>query len=228
MDSLFIPIVILLIMLVSIYLLVYGIISHQCVCDGKIWGIYIPPTATQAAFKKKGKNFMIIGIIGVVITGLPFFGAWFSLLFEIPVLALLYFPALIGLAVSAIFVCKKDAEKPEMMEGANNLMLGELPFISATEKHIENAHTFIVSFEGIAFISNTNYCYAVERYENYQLGELNTADEVALVAGYFEQKYNHLFSSKADKISFFRLPFPGHKIPGMPSPAAGADSFPIA
>ncbi|MBQ8056776.1 MAG: hypothetical protein IJ275_00395 [Ruminococcus sp.] len=205
----------LLIMLVSVYMLVYGALTTKCICDGKVWGIHIPPTQKQAAFKKKGKTFMIIGLIGVVISGMPLFGAWFSLLFEIPVLALLYFPVLIAVAVCAIFVCKKHAEKPELMEGANNSVLGELPFIQSAENHIENANSFIVSFEGIAFISNTNYCYAIERYENYQLGELNTADEVALVAGYFEQKYNHLFSSKAD---FERIPGqPGQRITSIGS-----------
>lgn len=204
-------ILILLIVLVSLYMFTYGFASRKCYFTGQIWGINIQPTPKQAAFMKKGKTFMIIGIIGLIVFGMPFFGAWFSVLFTLPILALLYLPIAMALIILGVVACKKHAERPELGSNAENaLILGQLPYIQAVEAHINEAYGFIISFEGIAFISNTNYCYAVERYENYQLGDLTSSNDVTLLAMYFEQKYSDQFNYKAD---FERIPGePGQRI----------------
>ena len=67
------------------------------------------------------------------------------------------------------------------------------------DKEIYNAAYFVVGFEGIALFSNANYCNAVYRYEDYQLGELSMVEEVALVGTYFVQKYHEHFTFKVDE-----------------------------
>lgn len=204
MDFEFWNVLVMLVMIVASFMFMYGIFSRSCVYGGEVWGIKIPMTEKQTAFKKKGLTLMIIGIIGMAAFIIPTFPSWFKLLFTAPPIALLYIPLWVGSMVMGAVICKKNALNPELIEKADNaLVLGELPYIKAAESHISESKAFVVSFEGIAFVNNMNYCFAVERYEDYKMGELATPEEVGIVAGYFQQKYGELFSSKAD---FERIP----------------------
>ena len=81
-----------------------------------------------------------------------------------------------------------------------------LPFVQSVEAQMDQAAAFVVSFEGIALINNMNYCYALERYEDYQMGALTSPNEVAMIGMYFVQKYHHLFNFTIDM----------ERIPGTP------------
>lgn len=112
---------------------------------------------------------------------------------DIAVLLLCYWVPL----VLSFFVVKKIMEKALSKE-THALHLGELPIFKEIDANIGEATSFVVAFEGVALFSKTNYCYAVYRYEDYQLGDLATPNEVAMVGTYFVQKYYKDFTFKVD------------------------------
>ena len=111
---------------------------------------------------------------------------------------------IVSLVVGA-FASKPYLEK-STANGNNAAALAQLPIFQAVDANMANAAFFVVGFEGVALFSGTNYCYAVYRYNDYQLGDLSTPQEVALVGTYFCQKYHQDFTFKVDE----------EVIPGMP------------
>ena len=77
-------------------------------------------------------------------------------------------------------------------------MLDQFPIFSHIDSNMEQAVSFVVSYEGVALYSKANYCYAVYLYEDYELGTLSTPEEVALVGAYFLQKYGKDYTFKVD------------------------------
>lgn len=199
MDMSFGNILVLLIAIVSAFMMSYGIFGCKAFAmGGEIWGIKIEPTSQQASFSKKCKVLMIIGILGTFAMIIPFFISALRILFNAPVLLLLFFPLWIGAIFLGTFMAKKKGSSSELGEKNDNiLVLGELEYIKAVESQLDDAKYFYVDSEGIALINAQNYCYAVERYEAYRLGSLNDNKQVALVAGYFEQKYKGVFDYKS-------------------------------
>ena len=80
----------------------------------------------------------------------------------------------------------------------NALFFGEVDLFKEIDANMDEATRFLVTFEGVALFNKTNYCFAVYRYEDYQLGELVLPEEVAMVGMYFLQKYRDQFKLKLD------------------------------
>lgn len=191
--------------IVSAYLLMYGVFGKMAFATGgKVWGIEIPPTSAQSKFSKACKISMIIGIVGTVCMIIPFLATAVEVLFKAPVLLVLFFPLWIGALFAGALRAKKKGSSPELGEKGNNaLVLGTLEYIKVAESHIPEAKYFFVDGEGIAFVNAQDYCFAVERYEDYRLGRLDDSKKVALVGSYFEQKYKGMFDIKSQ---FERIP----------------------
>lgn len=103
----------------------------------------------------------------------------------------------IPLAISP-FIGKKIAENHIIAKGKNALVLNNFDFFREIDANMDEAVSFVVGFEGVALYSGTNYCYAVYRYTDFQLGELSTPKEVAMVGTYFVQKYHKNYTFKLD------------------------------
>ncbi len=196
---------VLVIAIVSAFLLMYGVFGKMgFATGGEVWGIKIEPTNAQAKFAKSCKTMMIIGIIGTVTMIIPFFASALKILFDAPIVLLLFFPLWIGAFFAGALCAKKKGSSPELGENGNNaLVLGDLEFIKAAEAHIPEAKCFFMDGEGIAFINAQNYCFAIERYGDYKLGDLTDGKQVALVGSYFEQKYKGAFDITSQ---FERIP----------------------
>lgn len=178
---------------------------------GELWGIKIQASPAQERFAKTSKVFMIIGIIGTIGLIVPNFLLAIKMLFETPIIILLFIVAWVISIVAGTIFAKKKGSSPELGEKNNNLLvLGELEYIKAVENQLDEAKYFYIDREGIALINAQHYCYAVEKYECYRLGALSNDKQVALVAGYFEQKYKGVFDYKSQ---FERImPTPGKTI----------------
>lgn len=198
---------ILLLSLVTICVLATSRYNTRLNFSGVIWGIQIPYSPKQKAFMKRNRILLVLSMIAFFALILPTIGALFSLLFESFFLVLVY----IVLLIVCVFVCsyaasKKAMHSPLLKEETNASVLGNLPFVQSIEAQMDLAAAFIVSFEGIALINNMNYCYALERYENYRMGSLTSPNEVAMIGMYFVQKYHHTFDFVVDM----------ERIPGTP------------
>ncbi len=168
---------------------------YSCVYGGKIWGIKINAS-------NKGKIVSILSVVGLIIGG---YGAITTVLAIISSIAsfkllniIIYLVAFIVPLVVGLFIANKITENLIVAKSDNALVLNSLEIFKDVESQIDQATNFVVGFEGVALFSNTNYCYAIYRYEDYQLGELTTPQEVALVGTYFVQKYHNKFTYKVD------------------------------
>ncbi len=171
-----------------------GIMLFTSVYGGTIWGIKVKAPATASLFN-------IISIVCL------FFGGYSAVAMVIGTLAslsagrfieLIIYIVLFGVCLAvAPLILKRIMEK---WEAKNNhaMCLEQFQIFKEIESRIDEANYFVVSFEGVALFSSTNYCYEVFLYENYQLGELSCPEEVALVGTYFVQKYSDKFKFKVD------------------------------
>lgn len=167
--------------------------------SGVIWGIQVPCSPKQKAFMNRNRILFIVSLVAFIALFVPSIGALFSLLFKKFLLVLIYIAAWVGCAFLGSFLASRRAmHSPLLEEETNAAVLGNLPFVKSVESQMDQATSFIVSFEGIALINHMNYCYALERYENYQMGSLTTPDEVAMIGLYFVQKYHDKFDFKVD------------------------------
>ncbi len=198
-------VLVLIISIISAFLMTYGIYGKGAFATGgKIWGIEIEPTPAQKRFSKNCSTMKIIGIIGTISMMIPFFASFFKILFNAPILIILFFPLWVGACFAGALSAKKKGSSPELGEKGNNaLVLGDLEFIKVAESHIPEAKCFFIDGEGIAFVNAHDYCFAVERYEDYRLGSLSDGKQVALVGSYFEQRYKGMFDIKSQ---FERIP----------------------
>lgn len=197
----------LLISIIAISVAIYSTWCSKLHFSGIVWGIRIQPTAKQRAFMIRHKIFMVLGYIAVAISAPFCFMAILKLLFTNFTGLLIYIAIWFGCAFLFGFIASKRSEHSPLLEKEHNTaILGNLPFIQRVEAQLMNATYFIVSFEGIALVDRMNYCYALERYENYRMGSLSTPNEVAMVGMYFVQKYHHLFDFTVDM----------ERIPGTP------------
>ncbi len=194
------PYILLLLGLIVAFLVGYSGYNIQLVTDGVIWGISVPASSTQRKFKTLNRVVFVLCIIFI-----PF---WFIFLVNAVthlllhgkgILILIYVPIIIGTFILSLFVARKKSD--EMLysgKETNTYVLAGLPFVKQVEAQLDKASYFIVSFEGIALINQMNYCFSLERYENYQMGSLTSPKEVALIGMYFVQKYHDQFSYKVD------------------------------
>lgn len=192
--------IILALELVVLFLVAYTGYNIQLVTNGIIWGIQVPPSKKQKSFKTRNRIGFVIGMIAFVLMIGPACNQLFHLLVTNGfIFAVVY----VFIWVIDFFIAMKIAErsaKKELYSGkeTNAFVLSELPFVKSVEAQMDDAKAFVVSFEGIALANKMNYCYAVERYEDYQMGSLTSPKEVALIGMYFVQKYHDLFSFKVD------------------------------
>ena len=164
------------------------------VFGGIIWGIKINRSTSGTLIKILSTIGMFIGGYGVVIT----FIAVLSSLSRFNLIGIvLYLIAFIVPLVIGPMICKVLLEKSTAKE-QNAMILAQLPLFAEIDQNIAEASRFVVGFEGVALFTNTGYCYAVYRYEDYQLGELSTPQEVALVGTYFVQRYHDRYTYKVD------------------------------
>ncbi len=165
------------------------------VYGGKVWGIKIKASSRGALVSFLSVIGLVLGGFGIVCTIIAMIhslasGEFIGILVNIICL-------LVPLAVGP-FIGKKITENFIVAKSDNALCLGNIELFKEIDTNISNASHFVVGFEGVALFSSTNYCFAVYRYEDYQLGELSTPEEVALVGTYFVQKYHEQFTFKVD------------------------------
>ncbi len=189
-----IPIPTLVVAIVGGFLLGLSIMFYTAIYGGKIWGIRIKSDAS-------GKIKQLIGTIGLVIGGYSILTTGLSafiVLLEGEVISVLIY--VIWFAISLVigsFIGKVVLEKGLAKGNRTNVFNG-IPLFQEIDESMGQAQFFVVSFEGVALYSSTNYCYAVYLYENYELGALSTPAEVALIGTYFVEKYHKDFTAKVD------------------------------
>lgn len=183
-----------LICIVGGFMVTFGLALLTSVYGGTVWGVRVP-SSNGAVWKK------LVGALGVIIGG---YAAVHLVMLLISCLAgtnfisfLICLALYIVLLVVGAFSSKPYLEKTTS-RGNNAAVLAQLPIFQDVDANMANAAFFVVGFEGVALFSGTNYCYAVYRYTDYQLGELSTPEEVALVGTYFCQKYHQDFTFKVD------------------------------
>lgn len=213
---------ILVLELVAVFLAMYAGYNCQLVTDGVIWGIPVPPSKAQKKFKTVNRILLVLGLALFIILTVPAFKAVISLLFQSFLIAVIY-AVIWGLDfLAAARIAQKQAMK-NLYSGkeTNTFVLSDLPFVQKVESEMEECVSFVVSFEGIALVNKMNYCYAVERYEDFQMGSLTSPKEVALIGMYFVQKYHEQFNFKVDMETI-----PG--TPGQMVTAFGTGGFNVA
>ncbi len=180
----------------------FGIMLFTSVYSGTVWGIRIKATLSARVKVWLGFFGVIFGGISLVVTMLKVVVSLFGGDFATLLIHLIPFGLL---AAISPYIAKIYLEKT-CASGNEGLVLGQLPLFQEIDAAMVTASHFVVGFEGVALYNTANYCYAVYRYTNYQLGELTTPAEVALVGSYFVQKYHEKFT--------FNLQF--EVIPGEP------------
>lgn len=186
------------------YVFLIGIVMYtgfnlKLVTGGMIWGIPVQASLKQQKVRKRSLILLIVALALLVALFVTAFSTFVSLLISHFIMALviviLFFTAFI---VGTNTANKRAMQRLEDRTENNAMVLDTLPIMQNVATQIDRAAYFVVSFEGIALFNDANYCYAIERYEDYQLGELTTPAEVALVGMYFVQKYGDRFSFKVD------------------------------
>lgn len=171
-----------------------GLMLFTSVYSGTIWGIRVPAPKSSTVMN-------LLGLVGLVVGG---YAAVHLVLLLISCLSatsfgdfLLCLALFIGLLIVGALTSKPILEKITAKQD-NGAVFAQLPIFQAIDANMANAAFFVVGFEGVALFSGTNYCYAVYRYNDFQLGDLSTPQEVALVGTYFCQKYHHNYTFKVD------------------------------
>lgn len=177
------------------FLLGMSVIFSSCVYGGKVWNIKIP-------YSKNGKIIKAISCFGLILGGYSAVTTIIAILHSVAgfnLIKTIIYPVVFFVFLSAgPFIAKKITEVYLVSKSENAMILDELELFKEIQENIHDANSFIVGFEGIALFSSTNYCYAVYKYEDYQLGELTSPEEVALVGTYFVQKYHENYTFKVD------------------------------
>ena len=190
-------ILVLLLQLVIVFFFTRSYYFRSSVTYGRIWGIYVPPTPEQKRDRTVQTIIFAVSFIAFIVSVVPSFIGLIGLMFTSFLLTLIYIAVWFGTIFLSAFLAQKHSIA-KLIRYKNSFVLGELPFIQQVEAQMDECVRFVVSFEGIALINNMNYCYAVERYEDYQMGSLSVPQEVALVGMYFVQKYHNQFDFKVD------------------------------
>ncbi len=171
----------------------FSIYCTKSVFGGVIWGRKISSPAILTIMRIFSVFGMFVGgfsCMTVVIYG-------FFMLFDDFVTGLIYLALMLVVTIVSILVTSKITTKV-VAKSKHAISLGELEIFKEIDSTINQAQKFVVSFEGVALMNSANYCFALYRYDDYQLGELSLPNEVALVGTYFVQKYNDLFKFKVD------------------------------
>ncbi len=176
------------------FLIGFSFMLFTSIYSGKVWGIKIKGSSLSKVKVLIGAVGLIIGGFSIVYTFLTLIGLLFSGEF---VAFLINLVAYIVAWILGPIVAKIYLEKT-LVKGSSASVLGKLDIFKEVDANIEKASYFVAGFEGVALFSETNYCYAVYLYEDYQLGELTSPEEVALVGTYFVQKYGDKFTFKVD------------------------------
>ena len=158
---------------------------------------------------KRNRAVKIMCIVAFVILIIPVIKSLITLVFSGSLrgffrrifLAILYVAAFVGLAFAGGYRAYSQSQKsPLLISETNAFILGELPFVKHIEAQMDQARSFAVGFDGIALYNDMDYCYAVVHYEDFQMGPLKEANEVALMGLYFVQKYHQRFSFVIDTV----------------------------
>jgi hypothetical protein len=197
----------LVIAIIGGFLLGFSLLMFTGIYSGRVWGIKIkdPSAFVKVLLSAIG---LVIGGISLVIT--PVY--CFTLLLEGEFITLLINAVAFIIALIIGPLVAKIVMEKLVAKGNKASVLGQLDIFKEIDTNMEQATSFVVGFEGVALYSSTNYCYAVYLYEDYQLGQLSTPDEVALVGTYFVEKYHDNFTFKIDT----------EVIPGQPGATAVA------
>ncbi len=184
----------LVVSIVGGFLFGFSFMVYNSVFSGKVWGIKVKPTTYSMLV-------WVVATIGLIVGG---FAVVFDVLASLSLLLrgefvnlLLVWVALIGSLVVGGFTEKPFVEVFTAKQ-TNALCLGQLPIFQQIDAELGQASHFVVGFEGVALYSKADYCYAIYRYTDFELGELSTPAEVALVGTYFIQKYGEQFTFKVD------------------------------
>ncbi len=179
-----------------------SIMCYTAVYGATVWGIKIKASAKGNIIFGSSILGLVIGGYSIVYMIIAFIGCIGTGKFTefFIYLAMFVVIGLLSMSIAKILLEKSVAF------GTNYASLNPLPIFDEIDKNLADAQKFVVSFEGVALINNANYCYAVYFYEDYQLGSLTTVNEVALVGGYFCQRYSDRYTFKVDM----------EKIPGEP------------
>lgn len=176
-------------------LLGMSILFSSCVYGGEIWGIKIP-------YSKNGSIIKVLSFFGLIFGGYAavttIIGVAVSLAsFSLVKIVIYLFCFILPLAIGPM-IAKKISEVYLVAKSDNAMILEQIDLFKRIDNNIHNASSFVVGFEGIALFNSATYCYAVYRYEDFQLGELATPEQVALVGTYFVQKYHQNYTFKVD------------------------------
>lgn len=171
-----------------------GLFSFTGVYSGCVWGLKVKLTGSAFLMNVISAICLVIGgfsLIRLVLGAIAGIGGGNipELLINLGAFIACFF---IGGAIAKIVMSKINAKS------SANIVFETIPLFQEIDANMTDASYFVVSFEGVALYSSTNYCYAVYLYEDYQLGALTTVNEVALVGGYFWQKYIDRYSLKID------------------------------
>ncbi|MBE6636287.1 MAG: hypothetical protein E7618_00610 [Ruminococcaceae bacterium] len=184
----------LLICAIGGFLIGFSYLLFTSAYSGIIWGITIKSSILSKMKTLIGAAGLFIGGFALTYTFLLLFTSLFG--GRIGVLLINLIAYLVTLAIGPL-VGKIVLEKTLARENSA-AVIGELPLFQQLHEDLSNAQSFVVGFEGIALFSSTDYCYAVYRYEDYELGDLQTPQDVAMVGTYFVQKYSDIFTFKVD------------------------------
>ncbi len=192
--------------------------------NGCVWGIKIISTT-------KNKLTMLVscfGLLPCLFLGVNVFidklGIVISSIFGGKLIIGIIMLVLCALDIGAVYLgayLSMNKTKKIIATQSNALHIGELDVFKAIDENINQATYFVVSFEGVALFTNTNYCYAVYPYTDYRLGDLSSPEEVAMIGMYFVQKYHKEFDFKIDMEVI-----PGE--PGQTAVAVGTGGIAIA
>lgn len=172
----------------------FGLMMFTSVYGGKVWGIRVPAPASATLMTLLGLFGLVAGGYGGVHVAMLLISCLSGTRFSMFLICLAIY---IGLLVVGALTSKPILEKITANQN-NGAVLAQLPIFQEIDANMAKAAFFVVGFEGVALFSGTNYCYAVYRYDNFELGELSTPQEVALVGTYFCQKYHQNYTFKVD------------------------------
>ncbi len=201
--------VVLALNLVVAFFLLNSMYNCRLHFGGTIWNITVPMSEKQKKYMTRNRIIMVVSIIAFVVLIIPVFKALLTLVFSGSLmgffkrllLAFGYFLLFVGSAFAGGYIAySKAPTSPLLVKENNAAILGELPFIKCIEEQIDQAQSFYVGFDGIALCNDMYYCYAVVHYEDFQMGPLDDASQVALMGLYFVQKYHHQFTFRIDSV----------------------------
>ncbi len=178
-------------------IMTYSLYVSMCVQGGVIWGIRVPASRRGQISRIISWVLLILSIAAFAALVVPTARSALALAMSNILFLIIYIAVFAGTIYLTAWIAQKLTLHSTKRD-KNAAILGELPFVKSVESQMDQAHAFIVSFEGIALVNQMNYCFAVERYEDYQMGSLTSPKEVALIGMYFLQKHHKQFRFKLD------------------------------